>query len=69
MATKTLKVAGMSCQHCVQAIERALRGIGAEGRVDLDGGSVQVQYDESRIGLEAIRAAIEEQGYDVVGEE
>jgi copper chaperone len=67
MTTKTLKVAGMSCQHCVQSIERALREIGAEGKADLAGGSVEVRFDESKVGLDAIKAAIEEQGYDVVG--
>jgi copper chaperone len=66
MTTNTLNVQGMSCQHCVNAIESALRSIGASGRVDLPNGRVEVSYDESKLTLEQIKAAIEEQGYDVV---
>lgn len=66
MANTTLQVKGMSCGHCVNSVEKALTGIGASGSVDLAGGKVAVQYDESKVTLEAIKEAIEEQGYDVV---
>lgn len=65
MKQVTLQVSGMSCQHCVSAIEKALRDIGAAGRVNLQDGSVTVEYDESKITLDAVKAAIEDQGYDV----
>ena len=35
MKNITLKVEGMSCQHCVNSIEGALKEIGATGKVDL----------------------------------
>jgi len=66
MKTEMLQVKGMSCQHCVQAVEKALRDIGASGRVDLSSGSVTVEYDETNVTLQAIKDAIEDQGYDVV---
>jgi len=65
MTTKTLQVEGMSCMHCVNSIQGALNAIGAEGKVDLRQGTVDVTYDESRIDAQQIKSAIEEQGYDV----
>ena len=65
MAKATLKVEGMSCQHCVSSVEGALKEIGAEGKVDLQGGSVEVAYNENSTTIEKIKAAIEDQGYDV----
>ncbi len=65
MATTTLKVEGMSCQHCVNSVEGALKEIGAEGKVDLKNGSVEVSYNEGSTTIEKIKAAIEDQGYDV----
>jgi copper chaperone len=66
MKQVTLQVNGMSCQHCVNSIEKALQQIGANGKVDLNSKSVTVEYDENRLSLDAVREAIEDQGYDVV---
>ncbi|MFD2613412.1 copper ion binding protein [Paenibacillus gansuensis] len=65
MKTLKLQVQGMSCGHCVQSVEKAVKELGAEAKVDLAGGSVTVDYDENGITVEAIKEAIEEQGYDV----
>ncbi|MEC0231851.1 copper ion binding protein [Paenibacillus alba] len=65
MQTATLKVAGMSCGHCVNSVEGAVKKLGALGKVDLNGGSVTVDFDEAKVSLDAIKEAIEEQGYDV----
>jgi copper chaperone len=66
MQTVTLKVEGMSCGHCVNSVEGAVKNLGASGKVDLNAGVVTVEYDESKLSLDAIRVAIEDQGYDVV---
>jgi len=66
MQNAKLQVEGMSCGHCVNSIEGAVKQIGASAKVDLAGKSVSVQYDESKVTLEAIKAAIEDQGYDIV---
>ncbi|XID94560.1 cation transporter [Paenibacillaceae bacterium WGS1546] len=65
MKNITLNVKGMSCGHCVNSVEGALKVIGASGKVNLADGTVAVAYDESKLTLEAIKEAIEEQGYDV----
>ncbi|MBP1931110.1 copper ion binding protein [Ammoniphilus resinae] len=61
----TLHVEGMSCNHCVNAIEGTLKKLGAVGKVDLAGKAVSISYDESKLSLDAIKEAIEDQGYDV----
>lgn len=66
MANVTLKVEGMSCGHCVNSVEKALKDIGANGKVDLAAKKVEVEFDDSKISHQAIKEAIEEQGYDVV---
>lgn len=66
MKQVTLKVNGMSCQHCVSSVEKALSEIGAKGQVDLANASVTVEYDEAKVNLDAVKEAIEDQGYDVV---
>ncbi|OUM97555.1 MAG: copper resistance protein CopZ [Thermobacillus sp. ZCTH02-B1] len=66
MAKVTLNVKGMSCSHCVNAVEKAVREAGASGTVDLASGTVTIEYDENAVTLEQLKRAIEEQGYDVV---
>lgn len=66
MSQAILKVAGMTCEHCADSVQGALRNIGAEGHVNLEGQTVVVQYDESRVSMNTIKDAIEEQGYKVL---
>ncbi|GAA0134811.1 copper chaperone CopZ [Paenibacillus sp. YSY-4.3] len=66
MQTVTLNVEGMSCNHCVNSVEGAVSKLGASAKVDLPAKSVTVSYDENKVGVEAIKEAIEDQGYDVV---
>lgn len=65
MIKTVLQVEGMSCQHCVNSIEGALREIGVVGKVDLTNNVVEVSFDENQVTIEAVKEAIEEQGYDV----
>ncbi|GCL70951.1 copper chaperone [Paenibacillus naphthalenovorans] len=66
MKQATLQVEGMSCNHCVNSIEKAIKELGAEGKVNLSGKTVTVDYDENKLTIETIKEAIEEQGYEVV---
>ncbi|MCG7379252.1 copper ion binding protein [Paenibacillus sp. ACRSA] len=65
MSNVTLNVAGMSCNHCVKSVEEAVKNAGASGQVDLQAGTVAVEYDEQKVNVDQIKAAIEDQGYDV----
>lgn len=65
----TLKVEGMSCNHCVNAVEGSvgkLEGV-SKVKVDLEKGIVDVELDDSKVSKDAVKDAIEDQGYDVVG--
>lgn len=67
MENVTLKVAGMSCNHCVKAVEGsvgALNGVD-NVKVDLQSGSVNVNYNPELVTLEQIKETIDDQGYDV----
>ncbi|ARK21406.1 copper chaperone [Sporosarcina sp. P26b] len=67
MTETTLKVSGMTCNHCVQAVEGALTELAGVERalVDLKANNVVVQYDESALNVAQMTEAIEDQGYDV----
>ncbi|MFM0522827.1 MULTISPECIES: heavy-metal-associated domain-containing protein [Caballeronia] len=60
------EVQGMSCQHCVAAVTRSIQEIDpqAQVRVDLERGTVAVESGKSS---DALKEAIDEAGYTVVG--
>lgn len=66
--TKVLKVEGMSCSHCENAVKKAAGALpGVESvSVDLRGKSVTVVFDNEKVLLAQIEEAIEDQGYEVV---
>jgi copper chaperone len=67
MEMKTITVEGMSCQHCVNAIKKALGELNGIGKVDVDLQSkeVTVEMDPKVNTMETIKETIEDQGYDV----
>ena len=62
-----LKVAGMSCGGCVSSVTQAVAAAapGAKVSVDLKSGEVAI---DGAVSKQAVVAAIEDAGYDVVGE-
>lgn len=64
----TIKVDGMSCEHCEKAVKGAVEGLSgvSSATVHLETGNVDLSYDESIVGLEKIKEAVEDQGYDVI---
>jgi copper chaperone len=68
MEKTILKVEGMSCSHCENAVKKsvgALDGVSAV-TVDLKGKTVTVEYESSKVSLDRIKSEIEDQGYNVV---
>ena len=59
----SLSVTGMTCGHCVAAVDRAVRGVAGatDVAVDLASGVVRVGGTPDP---DAIRAAIAEEGYE-----
>jgi copper chaperone len=66
MSTIQLQVGGMSCGHCVRAVERAVlaRDASAKVSVDLAAGIVRI---EGALTREAAAEAIAAEGYEVRG--
>ncbi|MBC7661016.1 MAG: heavy-metal-associated domain-containing protein [Chitinophagaceae bacterium] len=60
----TLKVDGMSCDHCIQTITNAIHTVDAQAgvHIDLKQGIVNVQ---TRAAEESITTAITDTGFDV----
>ncbi len=67
MATETISVPEIHCDHCKMSIEGALTSIGGvEGAtVDIPARTVTVNYDEASVGRGELIEAIEQQGYEV----
>ena len=62
-----LNVSGMSCGHCVKAVEGSvgeLQGVNKVS-VNLANGKVDVEFDGKLVSLEKIKETIDDQGYDV----
>lgn len=68
MEKSVIRVDGMSCEHCVKAVNSAVGAMAgvASVVVDLPAKTVTVEYDASQSSLDAIKAEIEDQGYDVI---
>jgi copper ion binding protein len=63
----TLKIGGMSCEHCVQHVKEALEGIAGvkSARANLQESSADVDHDE-KVTLAMMGQAVEEAGYRVI---
>jgi len=64
--TSTIKIKGMSCQHCVMAVTNALKEVpGLSGvNVDLQNGSATVEH-ERPIDMNLIKSVVEREGYQI----
>ena len=68
MEQMTLTVYGMSCGHCVNAIESSvgkMNGV-SEVYVHLNQGKVEIHFNSDSVSIEELKEVIEEQGYEVV---
>ena len=68
MTTATYTVQGMTCGHCVSSVKEEVSEVTGvrEVEVDLASGSLTVT-SEQPVDVAAIRGAVEEAGYRLVG--
>ena len=68
MSTATYTVTGMTCGHCVASVTEEVSQIPGVTAVDVDleSGGVTVT-SEAPVDETAVRAAVEEAGYEVTG--
>jgi copper chaperone len=67
MATTTLKVPDISCEHCEHTITRALSPVAGVQtvKVDIPTKQVEVVYDEATVGIERLKEILQEEEYPV----
>ena len=58
-----LTIEGMTCEHCVRAVEGRLRKTAGVEVQRVTVGAADVRYDPSRTNLDAITEAIADEGY------
>jgi copper ion binding protein len=63
----TLKVEGMSCEHCVKHVTEALKGVAGvkSAKVNLKAKNAEVDHGDE-VTLAALKDAVVEAGYEVV---
>ncbi len=66
METTILKVDGMTCSGCVRSVTNVLKGLPGVSAADvsLDKAQATINYDPSRVTVEAMRSAITDAGYE-----
>ena len=67
MASVTLKIDGMSCGHCVSAVNKALRALPGITDLKVEIGSAAVGFDAGQVSVDKLKEAVEDEGYEVVG--
>lgn len=62
-----LDVQGMSCNHCVMSVTKAVKALDARAEVKVDLAAGRVEVDSAVLDRAKVAAAIEDAGYDVKG--
>jgi copper chaperone len=63
MESLHLTIEGMTCSHCVRAVEGRLRKTAGVEVQDVQVGSADVRYDPARTSVDEIAEAIADEGY------
>ncbi|CAM4339804.1 heavy-metal-associated domain-containing protein [Nocardia ninae] len=68
MSEATYTVRGMTCGHCANSVTRELLTVSGVRGVDVDVDSGRVVVTSERpLGQDAVRAAVTEAGFELVG--
>ena len=62
---KEFKIEGMSCSHCVMAVEKELNKLDIKNK-KVEIGSAKIEFDPDKVREEDIRNSITEAGYIVI---
>ena len=64
---RTYTVAGMTCEHCVASVREEVSEVAGVGAVEVDLGSGRLVVTGDGFGDDAVAAAVEDAGYQLVG--
>jgi copper chaperone len=63
---KTIKINGMTCNHCVMAVTKALKEIDGITNVKVDLQKAEATFDEVKpVDMEVVKERIRKAGYDI----
>ena len=62
---KEYKIEGMSCGHCVMAVEKELNKLEIKSK-NVEIGSAKIDFDPDKVSEEDIKNSITESGYIVI---
>jgi copper ion binding protein len=68
MAKTTIKIQGMTCNHCVMRVAKSIKAVPGvqDAQVDLKKGEAVVTFDDAKTTPEKLSSAVVEAGYKVV---
>jgi len=61
----TINIEGMSCQHCVMRVKKAIEGLAGISGLSVEVGSAKVTFDEAKIQQSDIENAVVKGGYKI----
>ncbi len=59
------EIEGMSCEHCVKAVEKSLEKLNPK-KYDVTIGQLVIEFDESIVNEKEIENAVFEAGYKII---
>ncbi|MPN19019.1 Copper chaperone CopZ [bioreactor metagenome] len=64
---KMLIIEGMSCNHCKNAVEKAVKSLPGINfaEVDLAAKKLTVDFDDTKTDIDQVRAVVEDAGFEV----
>ncbi len=65
MSEAALKIEGMTCQHCVMRVKKAVEQLPGVSQAEVGIGTARITYDESRTKEQELERAVEEAGYKI----
>jgi copper ion binding protein len=65
MQKTSLKIEGMSCQHCVMRVKKAVDELPGVSHAEVGVGTAEITYDESKIKQKDVEQAVEKAGYKI----
>lgn len=63
MTTREFRIQGMTCNHCVMAVQKELYRLGGVTSADVKIGAALITFDEHKTSERHIKQAIQEAGY------
>jgi len=67
MAEINMKIDGMSCQHCVMSVKKAVDAVEGIHSSEVAVGSAKISYDDIKTDRDAFVKAVQHAGYKVIG--